>query len=355
MKVQELLADFKTRLDPVLANFLQAKHDQYHDFPDYIRQFVDHTAEFTLRGGKRLRPALMYYSYRLFASDKLDEVIKTSIFIELIQSFLLIHDDIMDKADLRRGKATLHKIYEENSRSLGFNDDTHFGNTMAILAGDLACQFAYEIVNGSSFDDASKTRLTGLIAKEISEVIFGQIIDIMLSYQKEFSEAEVTAVHQYKTATYTFRLPMFAGATLAGVDKDKFAIIEKYALPCGIAFQIRDDILGIYGDDENTGKSSTSDIKEGKKTLLVSYAYQHATLEQKQKLSTYLGKADLTDSEANEVRDIFRSSGALNYSQTKCQEHVQRAKEALAPLSSQNNEAYQFLLDLADYMAVRDI
>lgn len=353
MIVKDLLREYKNRVDPILETYFQSKRDRYQKFPDFIEQFSDHLAEFTLRGGKRLRSALIYYTYLLFSDSDLDEVVRTSTFIELVQSFLLIHDDIMDRADLRRGKATLHKIYEEVSRQQRLKDDFHFGNTMAILAGDLGSQLAYEIIHDSNFSPEKKNKVAKLTAAEISEVIFGQIGDILLRY--EFSEEDVSNVHKHKTATYTFRLPMLAGGILAGADNNQLRILEDYAIPCGIAFQIRDDVLGVFGNDESTGKSSLSDLREGKKTLLVSESYKNASHEQKQKLHRALGKLDLGEEEAQEVRDIFKSTGALNYSIVKCEEHIANAKQALKPLSGKNPDAYQFLNDLADYIIIRDI
>lgn len=353
MTAKDLLRNHKNKIDPILEAYFQAKRDSYQQFPDFIKQFSDHLAEFTLRGGKRLRSALIYYTYLLFSDHDLEEVVKTSTFIELVQSFLLIHDDIMDRADLRRGKATLHKIYEETSRRQGLKDDFHFGNTMAILAGDLGAQFAYEIIHDSTFSSEKKSKIAKLTAAEISEVIFGQIGDILLRY--ECSEGDVSNVHKYKTAAYTFKLPMLVGGILAGADNNQLRSLEDYAIPCGIAFQIRDDVLGVFGDDENTGKSSLSDLREGKKTLLVSESYKHASYEQKQKLRQTLGKPDLVEEEAQEIRAIFKSTGALNYSIVKCQEYIANAKQALKPLSGKNPGAYQFLNDLADYIIIRDI
>ncbi len=353
MDIEEVLNSYKDKIDDLLQQYLDAKLVQYKDFPEYIKKFVTHVNEFTLRGGKRLRPAIIYQTYKMFSNDDLDEVIKISTFIELIQSFLLIHDDIMDRADLRRGKATVHKIYERVSHGSKFNDDKHFGNTMAVLAGDLACQFAYEIIIKSGFTDEKRNRLIALVSKDVSEVIFGQITDIMLSYAKEFEEEEVLDVHMFKTAVYTFRLPIFVGGILADVDRNTMDALEKYAINCGIAFQIRDDILGVYGNDDNTGKSSSSDIKEGKKTLLVSYVNKYGTQEDKNILNRYLGNFDLTDEEVAKVRNVFTTSGSLDYSIAKCKNYVEKSKKSLQNINVNNNDSMLFFSKLADYMAVR--
>lgn len=355
MDVTQVLKEHKVRVEEVLEQYFNNTRNQYINFPEYIQDFVDHTAEFTLRGGKRVRPALLYYGYQLFSNQDLDEVVKISIFIELLHSFLLIHDDIMDRSDLRRGLPTVHKIYEGISRKEGFNDDTHLGNTMAILSGDFASQLAYGIIAESNFPEDKKNKLIKLVSEEISSVIFGQIGDCLLPYKKNFTREDVEYVHLYKTATYTFRLPLLAGAILAGAEEQYFSVLENYAIPCGIAFQIRDDILGVFGVDKDTGKSSISDIEEGKKTLLVHHAYQYASEEDKAKLDTCIGKQGLVDTEAMEVREIFRRTGSLDYSIERCREKVDQAKNAVMQLSEVNTTSVEFLENLAEYMIVREI
>jgi geranylgeranyl diphosphate synthase type I len=259
----------------------------------------------------------------------------------------------MDHAVLRRGGTTIHKIYENYSHQNQLHDDKHFGNTMAILCGDLANQFALEIIADSEFAAVDKERLMRAVSREISEVIFGQINDILLTYQQEFTEEDVLKVHQYKTAPYTFRLPLHSGAILAGADEGQLEIIEKYAMPCGIAFQIRDDILGVFGDDADTGKESISDIVEGKKTILVTEAYKHANDSQIKVLEECLGNTDLTDEQASRFRQVIRDTGSLEYSQKRGKEYVEIAKQELSQLTNVESGSLEFLMELADYMVSR--
>jgi geranylgeranyl diphosphate synthase type I len=355
MDIKNLLLEYKKQVDSQLEEYFQDKNQRYKNSPEFIQNFIKNISQFTLVGGKRIRAALIYFSYTLFSQKNLDEVKKISIFIELFQSFLLIHDDIMDKAELRRGDTTFHKRYEVIANEMKLNNDFHFGNTMGILGGDLACQFAYEIIQKSGFEDKLKSKLTRLVAKEIGDVVIGQIDDILLSYKTDFEEKEVMDIYKYKTAVYTFRLPVLAGAILAGAKESDLKILEDYAIPCGIAFQIRDDILGVFGEDETTGKSALSDIQEGKKTILVAHAYEKASEVEKEKLDEFLGKNDLIEDEADEVRAIFKSTGALKYSIAKCNEEIEEAKKSLQKLPDVNEHALEFLNGIADYIIVRDI
>lgn len=355
---RDLLKLYKEKVDVVLEKYLNEKVAEFKIVSDFAGKFTQDLAEFTLRGGKRFRPALIYYGYKLFGGKNDDEIIKLSIYIELIQSFLLIHDDIMDRALLRRGGTTVHKIYEKCSQENHFNDDTHFGMTMGILSGDLANQLALEIIGESNFPLEFKNELIKLVAKEISKVCFGQIHDILLNYDfpVNYTEDDILKVHYYKTATYTYRLPLFSGAILAGANKSDLELLDGYAMPSGVAFQIRDDVLGVFGEIDETGKDVKGDLIEGKKTLLVTEAYKNADATQKIGLKRLIGKKDLTDEEADIVRDIFRKTGSLAYSVAKCQEQIEKAKTALSKLKGkEETEAFHFLNGIADYMLIRNV
>ncbi len=352
-----LLLKYKEKFDVELEKYLKRKTEEFSKVSEFAGKFTSDLAEFTLRGGKRFRPALIYYSYKLFGGNNETEILKLSMFIELIQSFLLIHDDIMDRALLRRGGTTIHKIYEKYSSDENFEDDIHFGMTMGILSGDLANQLALEIISESDFPLDRKNKLLNIVATEISKVCFGQIHDILLNYDfpKGYQEADILKVHLYKTATYTYRLPLFAGAVLAGATDEELKILDEYAVPSGIAFQIRDDVLGVFGDSDETGKENKGDIMEGKKTLLVTEAYRKGSLEDKDTLSKLLGKKDLTDSEADEVRSIFQKVGALEYSKAECQKQVDKARSALQFFADKDKDAFEFLDCVANYMIIRNV
>lgn len=353
------LGEYKKRVDVELEKYFERKVEEYKDVSEFVEMFIKDLAEFTLRGGKRLRPALLYYSYKLCGGDekKEDEVVKLSIFIELLQSFMLIHDDIMDRALLRRGKTTMHKIYENFSKRKGFKDDEHFGLSMAILSGDLANQLAFEIIAESKFPEDKKNKLVELTVKEIAKTSFGQIHDILLNYNypANYNENDVLQVHLYKTATYTYELPLFAGAILSGASRQVLNALESFARFGGIAFQIQDDFLGMFGRSGETGKEVKSDIMEGKKTLLVTESYKKANSEQKLLLDRYLGKKDITEAEAEIVREIVRSTGSLEYSKKVCEDYVRKAKESLNYFAGKKEDAYHFLLGIADYLIIRKL
>jgi len=351
------LLDYKLKIDLELAKFFAGIHLEYDQLSTFTTSFIKNLQEFTMRGGKRLRPALLYHSYRMFNKTNLEKVQKLSIFIELIQSFLLIHDDIMDKSELRRGDITIHKLYGQFATENNYQDKENFGNSMGILLGDLANQLAIQIITNSEFEDSKKLQLLGLIFKEISAVIFGQAHDILYSLRTDYTIEDIMFVHYYKTAKYTYEIPIISGAMLAGASVNQLNILRKYSKSAGIAFQIHDDILGIFGDDEITGKPTLSDISEGKHTLLTFIANQKANVEDKKILKEYIGKKDITHIEAEQIKKIIVNTGSLEYSTIKAQEYVKLAQDSLVELKNEiNNEvSWQFISDMAKYAVSRNI
>jgi geranylgeranyl diphosphate synthase type I len=355
MNPKDELLSYKRIVDQKLAEYFDRKIKEYSSVSPFIEEFVKHLAEFTLRGGKRLRPALIYYTYKAFGGEEDEEVRNISLFIEIIQSFLLIHDDIMDHADLRRSGATVHKIYEKYSQEKGYSEPEHIGITMAILAGDLANQMAYELIAESNFKDKVKLlKLLKLFTSQLTGVVFGQIHDILLTYEDRYDQQDIFKVHHYKTAKYTYEIPVICGAILAGVSDEDIGHLVEFSIYAGTAFQIHDDVLGVFGDDENTGKPTISDLREGKKTLLTLKASESGSDEQRKMLQEYLGKKDLSDKEAELVKQIMRDTGALEFSKQKCRDMVKAAQLNLDNIQVEKSKYFEFLYQIAEYSISRD-
>jgi geranylgeranyl diphosphate synthase type I len=357
MSPESALAAYKQRADTELSRYFDAKIAESAQVSPSAEAISRNIAEFTLRGGKRFRSALFYYGYRLFGGKDEEEVVRTSIFMELIQSYLLMHDDIMDRSPLRRGGPTMHIVYEEFSRQHGFQDDLHFGQAMATLAGDIANQYALEIVSQSAFPAEEKIKLLDLVAREVNTVCIGQMHDILLGYgyPPAYEEKDILAIYFQKTATYTFKLPLLGGAMLAGASEIDMAPLETYAMESGILYQIRDDILGVFGNEAETGKDTKSDLAEGKKTLLITAAYRQANEGQRLRLNQLVGKKDLSPEEAQEARTILIDTGALDYCKDICEQKATVAKESLAKLKNKEPFVIDLLTGLVDYLIVRSV
>lgn len=300
----------KKKINESLKKYFDRKIKEAKDISANNYDIVNSLSEYTLRGGKRIRPILFIYSYEAISGNTDIEIINNSIFLELLQSSLLIHDDIMDRDDLRRGKITFHKKYENYTG----NKDSHLGNSLAIVAGDLALNYSYQILNSIKVKNTNKERAISMYADFVSKVDYGQIEDVLSAKDKGINKDRIEMVNYYKTATYTAILPILMGALLAGANKIQKALLNIYAKNIGIAFQLIDDIIGIFGTQTEIGKNVASDIRENKKTLIRFFTYQVSDKKQKNRLDNLFGKSDLTDREIEEVRKLYFDSGAL----TKC-------------------------------------
>jgi geranylgeranyl diphosphate synthase type I len=355
MEAKQTLAEYAVRVEAELARYFDSLIPETRRVAPEALESLMILKEYTLRKAKRLRAALVYYTYRMFGGKDADEALRVSMFIELIQSYLLIHDDVMDQDLLRRGKPTVHTIYKEFHQQRGYRQDAlHFGESQAINAGDVACHLALGILSSSNFSAENKIKAITKLHKQIATVGYGQILDVYGSVQATSTESDVMRVHHFKTATYTYETPMFVGALLAGAtDRDTF-ILSDYAIPAGIAFQIQDDILGMFGDEDKLGKANDSDLREGKHTLLIVKALQRASQPEIDVIENALGNPELTDQMADAVRDIVIKTGSLEYSKQLAIQYVKQAKAALAVMPGWNGEGRAFLDGIADYMINRE-
>ncbi|OLS20483.1 MAG: Geranylgeranyl diphosphate synthase [Candidatus Heimdallarchaeota archaeon LC_3] len=314
------------------------------------KEVLEHIKEFTLRGGKRIRASLVEVGFRLFQRDEkinsniLDTIHKVGIVMELLQSFFLIHDDIIDKAPLRRGLETLHLTWAKK-----YNNDLHMGESMGILAGNYALVKAYKIIQElKGILDSVKLDLTGLIHQVIEETLAGQIIDVEVAVKKiaETTEKDIIDIMTLKTAKYTIVAPLQFGAIIAGASKEKMEKISSFGVPLGLAFQISDDIIGTFGKEEKTGKSINSDLKEGKKTLFIIDSYKKCNDDEKDRMLNVLGKENLPDDQYNLVRDLVKKYNSLKYAQKKIESYAKEGETKLNNFNC-NKDAKKIINDLA--------
>jgi geranylgeranyl diphosphate synthase type I len=313
--------------------------------------------QFVLAGGKRLRPALLYYSYLAAGGHKTKNIKQASLAIELIHVFLLIHDDIMDNDDKRHGIDTIHKKYEKIARrTFNGKDNEHFGRSVAIVIGDLCYTMANKVLFNASFRPEIILKALDRLQDTVYDVIPGQIRDVRLGYAGKATEKEILKVQEAKTAHYTFNAPIELGYILAeNKNKKEQAHFKEYSMAMGKAFQIRDDILGIFGDEKTLGKPVGSDIIEGKQTLLVNYALKHGSTQQKEAISAMLGLTTISQKQLKEFRQIITDTGALKHSQKKGNKMVNEAICALDKISFANEDAETFFKGIAEYIVNREI
>lgn len=350
MKIEDKLADFKNKIDPLIKKYLEGKIRRYQKFFPESALLINQIKDLILRGGDRVRPALFYYGFKLIRepnSIEEEELLRLSTAFEIFHSFALIHDDIIDGGLIRRGGKTINQHFTDLF-------GPGWGEKLAILAGDLAEIFSQEIFQSHLFTQTGK-EAERLFIRMKEETMIGEYMDSimpLISYLP--TEDMIVNVLRYKSGFYSVQKPLLIGAILAGVSKKQQEMIIKTGDNLGLAFQIKDDILGIFGEEKLTGKSVLSDIREGKRTLLVVKTWEKLSKTQDRKLFRQLiGKEDISQKEIFWIKETIKNTGVLSYCQSKCERRVEQAKRMLEE-EKFNTEAKLFLLKLADFIILRD-
>ena len=353
----KMLKEYQKEVNVLLGKYFKEELKKAESVDSLAVSAVNSIKKFTTAGGKRLRPALLYYGYLASGGKRIKAVKEASLAIELIHSFLLIHDDIMDQDDRRHGVDTINRKYEKISERYFENkDNKHFGNSIAIVVGDLCFTMANKVLFKSDFKPIIILEALNKLQDIVYEVIPGQIRDIRVSFKGEATEAEIMKIQEAKTAYYTFDGPIQLGCILAeNTDKKTLKYFTKYSLAMGKAFQIRDDILGIFGDEKTIGKPVGSDIIEGKRTLLTNYIVRCGSAKDKKNIKSLLGKQTLTKKELQLFRNTVKESGSLDYSKKKGNDLVEEALKSLKKVDFKNKEAEIFFRGIAQYIVNREV
>ena len=273
--------------------------------------------EFVLRGGKRLRPLFAYWGWRAVAPPGADagaEVLRLFAALELLHACALVHDDVIDASATRRGLPTVHRIFADRHRTRDWHGSSEqFGLSTAILLGDLSLVWADDIVADVDLTADARQRVRRVWSDIRTEVLGGQYLDIVAESSRAETVASAMNVNTYKTASYTMTRPLQLGAAAAADRPDVHAIFGEVGNGLGVAFQLRDDVLGVFGDPAVTGKPSGDDLRSGKRTVLLAEALERADASD-QVAATLLRESigtDLTDSQVQDLRQAIESVGAL--------------------------------------------
>lgn len=354
MDVLDKLKEYQETVNPHLEEFFRQKIIKAKKIDPLSEESVSMIKDFTMSGGKRIRPALMYYGYLAAGGNKKENIIKASMSIELAHSFLLIHDDIIDKDEFRHGVQTIHERYKDIAKKyFPKTDPVHFGNSMSMITGDLAASMSSEIIFNSDFPPEVIIKALDRLQRIVYETIPGEMIDIVLEAKGYATEEDVMRMYEGKTARYTFEGPLHLGAVFADNSNELLEGFTKYSIPLGNAFQIRDDILGVFGQEKKLGKPIGSDIIEGKQTILVVKAIEKGTDEQKQILKETLGKDDCTLQDIENFKKVIVDTGSLEYAQTISEKLVKQSLDALKSIKMKNDESMNFLRGIAEFIIKR--
>lgn len=355
MDAKKTLAEFKKKIDPEITAYFKRVIDETKKVDTNIVDAIRYAEKIIMSGGKRARAAFMYYGYIAAGGKERKKMLKTSASIELIHAFLLIHDDVIDRDGLRHGVKTIHCRYAEIAKKHFKNKNPeHFGNSMAIIIGDMIGALGNQIIFESKFAPELIMKALRKMQNIVSFTVVGQSEDIYIENRGKATEREILRMYENKTAKYTIEGPLQLGAILAGADEKFLQSVSAYSIPAGIAFQIQDDILGVFGRTGKTGKPVGSDVRQGKQTILVAKALEKADRKQKEILKKCLGNKDLTRDELEQFRRVIIETGALDYAQKMARDMVEDAKVKIER-AEMDEEAKDFLFGIADYMLNREV
>lgn len=304
----------KKRVDKELSRFIKEINSSYN-LNKISPIFYKSVKDFVLREGKRIRPILFIIGYLGFAKKQAKNLYKSALSVELLHDFLLIHDDIIDKSDLRRNKPSMHKSF--NNYLKKHKDIKFKGEDLAIVVADAINAFAVDALLSIKESPKRKEEALKIFLKAAVYTELGEFIELLEEIKeiKNTTEEAVYKIYDYKTAYYTFALPLAMGATLAGAGKKDIELLKRYGLTIGRAFQIKDDILGIFGNEKKTGKSSSGDLEEAKRTILIYQAYKKSNKKEKAIMASIFSKKIVTKSDLLKMRKLIIASGSLAYAQ----------------------------------------
>ncbi|MFN2522223.1 MAG: polyprenyl synthetase family protein [Mycobacteriales bacterium] len=347
--------DLRQRVGKALAAFLSGQAPRLDAISEQLGPLQDALGAFLLDGGKRLRPAFCYWGFRGAGGSDSDAVVTAAASLELLQACALIHDDVMDGSDTRRGQPAMHRRFAALHRGEDWHGDPEaFGLSAAVLLGDLCLIWADELLNTSGMPADALLRAQPVYDEMRVELMAGQYLDLLEQALGGGTVESALRVARYKSAKYTIEKPLHMGAALAGAPQEVLDGYSGYGLPLGEAFQLRDDVLGVFGDPATTGKPAGDDLREGKRTALVAMALGNATPAQTALVRRHLGDPHLSETGVAELRQIICESGALDRVEQLIDELMDEALAALqaAPVEAEARTVLEELAVAATARAV---
>lgn len=353
---KKYLKEYIAKTDDLLVRYYNQKIKDAKEIGEIpagnLQAFVE-----TVRRGKRIRGALMTLGYYIAGGKDTQAITEASLCVELFHAGALVHDDIMDKDSMRRGLPSMHYQFSGMAKDIGIKTDVgHYGISQAINLADGAFYMSWEILLNSKFSAQEKLLAGQIYTDYVLRVVNGQELDVAnLANGHIPKEAEILNVLKYKTAEYTGIMPLYMGGLLGGMkNENTITALKEYGLSFGWAFQIQDDILGIFSDEEEFGKPVGSDLREGKNTLLTLYVQQNGTPAQKTFLKQVLGNENITKDDVLTMREIFIESGALKHTLALGWKYVSDGKMIIPKITKEQQYA-DLLESLIVYMMERAV
>jgi geranylgeranyl diphosphate synthase type I len=327
------IEDLRSRVQGAIEEFLTTRAHLLAEVSDECMPLVEYVGDL-MDGGKRLRAAFCYWAWRAAGGADQPGIVTAATALEFFQAAALIHDDIMDASDTRRGAPAMHRRFAGLHRDGGWAGDAdHFGVSTAVLAGDLCLTWSDEMYTGSGLHPAAISRGRPVFDRMRTQLMGGQYLDLLeqatAGRRTHGTLHRARRVVHYKSAKYTVEHPLLLGARLAGAGDDLLAGLSAFGLPLGEAFQLRDDVLGVFGDTGQTGKPAGDDLREGKRTVLIALALDNAGPDEQATVRALLGDPGLDACGVETLRRIIVGAGALAGVEDMINDLLQRSLAAL--------------------------
>ncbi|MET0872105.1 MAG: polyprenyl synthetase family protein [Paeniglutamicibacter terrestris] len=333
---REISAEFSERLEKLLSTFLAQQHEVISEIAPAAAQIVTAIDDLT-KGGKRLRPLFAFWGYLGAGGDpEANDIVIAGAALELFQAAALIHDDLIDRSDTRRGQPSVHRRFESLHRASGWQRDAQrFGEAASVLAGDLCLSLSEQLF---ATINPVVPEARSIFDRMRAQVMAGQYLDVLEesagpSYGPAEAVKRARTIVRYKSAKYSVENPTLLGGALAGAEANLLEEYSQFALPLGEAFQLRDDVLGVFGDPSVTGKPAGDDLREGKRTEIIAHALTLASAADQEFIQSRLGADDLRDDEVERMSALLESCGALAATERSIAELSNQGLGALDELS----------------------
>ncbi|MHA2021138.1 MAG: polyprenyl synthetase family protein [Candidatus Thorarchaeota archaeon] len=355
-RFKEIWKEEVEKINAALDEFVTMKQETAHHMGPAHDQYYENIKDY-MQGGKRLRPLAIVVAHKAVKRDiETRHLYRAACSLEILHNGSLLHDDLIDHDETRRGRPTFHAWYREwyrNQFSAKLEKAADFGMTLAILGGDSLINLGAEAINASELKPEVGIKLLDFYQKGFSDLVEGVLLEMTMINAPDVDEDTYMEMVYRKTATL-FQKALQMGATIAGASEAQLDAFSEFGIKVGRAFQMQDDILGSFGDEAVTGKSTSGDIREAKKTMLLIQALRRSNPEQKKTLESLLGKEDMTDDEVEMVRTVFRDSGALEATEAIRDKLLQEAQDALKNTDPPLDPEYlEFLILLSEFLTTR--
>ena len=305
------LKSVRSAVEEELSIFLNRESAYLNSISSDLSPVSDSLTSFLLDSGKRLRPLFAYAGFAAAGGNLEKSATRAMAALELLQACALIHDDLMDGSDTRRGKPSIHRHFESihvQDQLDGFAPQ--YGLSAAVLLGDLALVWSDQMLNCAGLTVEQYARVMPFYNEMRVELMAGQFLDIHEQTQKDTSVDRSMKIARYKSGKYTIERPLHLGAAMTSASKNVTDALSAYGLPLGEAFQLRDDLLGVFGDPSVTGKPAGDDLREGKRTVLIAMTNERQSESQRETARKYFGKPDIDAEGVAVLQEIIESTGA---------------------------------------------